>query len=255
MFQSTVASAAIVGSAAYLAGYAHTAATDRPPMLQVALIGASGHASDVLSLIESLNRDAPAEHYSHCRVVGLFHSDPASMDSRRFEDRDVEVLALDTLVGLAAEMTGLRYIACVGYPSDRQDVAQSAAVVGLEPLTVVHRTAAIGTNVTLGTGVVILAQTSISPVASIGDHSYISHGALVGHDTIIGAYSSLMPGCSVSGDCIVGPGSTIGSNATVLEKIEIGAGATVGAGAVVTRNVAAGDTVVGAPAKVVSSRR
>jgi len=224
-------------------------------MLQVALIGASGHASDVLSLIESLNRDAPAEHYSHCQVVGLFHSDPASMDSRRFEGRGVDLLALDTLVGLAAELGDLRYIACVGYPSDRQDVAQSAAVVGLEPLTVVHRTAAIGTNVRLGTGVVILAQTSISPVASIGDHSYISHGALVGHDTIIGAYSSLMPGCSVSGDCTVGPGSTIGSNATVLEKIEIGAGATVGAGAVVTRNVAAGDTVVGAPARVVNSRR
>ena len=43
--------------------------------------------------------------------------------------------------------------------------------------------------------------------------------------------------------------ATIGSGATVLGGIRIGEGATVGAGAVVTRDVAAGETVVGNPAR------
>ena len=47
-------------------------------MLHVALIGASGHASDVLSLIESLNTASTTGAIYD--VVGAFHSDPESMD-------------------------------------------------------------------------------------------------------------------------------------------------------------------------------
>lgn len=44
-------------------------------------------------------------------------------------------------------------------------------------------------------------------------------------------------------------GASIGSGAVILGGIEIGERAMIGAGAVVTRNVAAGETVVGIPAK------
>jgi sugar O-acyltransferase (sialic acid O-acetyltransferase NeuD family) len=222
-------------------------------MLHVALIGASGHASDVLSLIESLNTASTTGAIYD--VVGAFHSDPESMDERRFVPRGVQVRSLDTLARFA-DSAPLYYVACVGYPAARRDVVRSAAVsaMRLSPLTLVHHSAAMGTGVTLGNGAVVLAQSSISPLAVIGDHAYVSHGALIGHDTIIGAYSSLMPGCSVSGDCVIGEAVMIGSNATVLEKVTIGDGATVGAGSVVTRDVAAGATVVGAPARVVEPR-
>jgi acetyltransferase-like isoleucine patch superfamily enzyme len=50
-------------------------------------------------------------------------------------------------------------------------------------------------------------------------------------------------------------GASIGTGATILSGVEIGEGATVGAGAVVTRNVLAGSTVVGNPAKAVTSDR
>jgi acetyltransferase-like isoleucine patch superfamily enzyme len=48
-------------------------------------------------------------------------------------------------------------------------------------------------------------------------------------------------------------GASIGTGATILSGIEIGERATVGAGAVVTRNVPAGSTVVGNPARAVTS--
>jgi UDP-2-acetamido-3-amino-2,3-dideoxy-glucuronate N-acetyltransferase len=50
---------------------------------------------------------------------------------------------------------------------------------------------------------------------------------------------------------VVGRGVTIGSNATILGGVTIGKDAMVGAGAVVVRDVAAGDTVVGVPARSV----
>jgi acetyltransferase-like isoleucine patch superfamily enzyme len=48
-------------------------------------------------------------------------------------------------------------------------------------------------------------------------------------------------------------GASIGTGATILSGIEIGERAIVGAGAVVTRNVPAGSTVAGNPARTVTS--
>ena len=47
----------------------------------------------------------------------------------------------------------------------------------------------------------------------------------------------------------------IGAGAKILGPVRIGAGAKVGANAVVIRDVAAGDTVVGVPAKSLRARK
>ena len=49
---------------------------------------------------------------------------------------------------------------------------------------------------------------------------------------------------------VVRKGASIGANATILPGVTIGEGAMVGAGAVVTKDVPAGATVVGNPAKI-----
>lgn len=50
---------------------------------------------------------------------------------------------------------------------------------------------------------------------------------------------------------LVRRGASIGSNATILGGVEIGERALVGAGSVVTRNVPAGATVAGNPARII----
>jgi UDP-2-acetamido-3-amino-2,3-dideoxy-glucuronate N-acetyltransferase len=54
---------------------------------------------------------------------------------------------------------------------------------------------------------------------------------------------------------LVKRGASIGSNATLLCGITIGERALIGAGAVVTKDVPAGATVVGNPARVVASKK
>ncbi|MGI9395097.1 MAG: acyltransferase, partial [Boseongicola sp.] len=53
----------------------------------------------------------------------------------------------------------------------------------------------------------------------------------------------------------VGDGCRIGAGAIVLPNVEVGDGAIVGAGAVVHRDVAAGRTVAGIPARAVPGKR
>lgn len=50
-------------------------------------------------------------------------------------------------------------------------------------------------------------------------------------------------------------GATVCAGAVLIGPITVGSGATIGANAVVTRDVPAGATVVGAPAREVASRR
>jgi bifunctional UDP-N-acetylglucosamine pyrophosphorylase/glucosamine-1-phosphate N-acetyltransferase len=50
-------------------------------------------------------------------------------------------------------------------------------------------------------------------------------------------------------ESVVGDGAFLGSNSTLVAPVKVGPRAVVGAGAVVTKDVKAGETVVGVPAR------
>jgi acetyltransferase-like isoleucine patch superfamily enzyme len=59
----------------------------------------------------------------------------------------------------------------------------------------------------------------------------------------------------LSGHIHVGSGAHIGTGATIIQGVTIGAGCIVGAGAVVIDDLPEGITVVGVPAKPVTTRK
>jgi serine O-acetyltransferase len=73
----------------------------------------------------------------------------------------------------------------------------------------------------------------------------IGPGVSIAPWVTIGLRSGDVRGATVERDVRIGTG------AKLIGPVRIGAGATVGANAVVTRDVAAGETVVGAPARPV----
>ena len=80
----------------------------------------------------------------------------------------------------------------------------------------------------------------------VNDHAVIGAGVVLRNGVTIGHRSPGKP-CPVLGD-----GVEVGANASIIGAIEIGAGARIGAGAVVVKSVAAGDVVVGNPARSVN---
>jgi len=99
-------------------------------------------------------------------------------------------------------------------------------------------------NVDRGT----LGETRICRGAKVDHHCHIGHNTYVGEDAMLAA------GAILCGGSRVGARTWIGAGARILEGVKVGDDATVGLGAVVIRDVPAGVTVAGCPAKAVEHR-
>jgi serine O-acetyltransferase len=105
----------------------------------------------------------------------------------------------------------------------------------------------------------LVTGVEIHPAAEIGRRVFIDHGmgVVVGETAEIGDDVTCYHGVTLGGDSprrekrhpTVEDGVTLGANATLIGDITIGRGATVGAGAVVSKDVPAGATVAGNPAR------
>jgi sugar O-acyltransferase (sialic acid O-acetyltransferase NeuD family) len=103
----------------------------------------------------------------------------------------------------------------------------------------------------LGSGVVLLGNSSVAANTKIGNGCLIQGFSVVGHDVVCGDFVSIYSFVFVGGGVVVGAGASIFPHAVILPGIKIGANSIVGAGSVVVSDVPENVTVFGNPAKII----
>jgi len=127
----------------------------------------------------------------------------------------------------------------------------------------------IGDESRIGSFVEIQKRARIGNRCKISSHSFICEGVTIEDEVFVGHgvvfINDKVPRATTSAGrlqtdddwkaipTIIKRGASIGSGATILCGITVGENAIVGAGAVVTRDVAAGTTVAGNPARVIKN--
>jgi sugar O-acyltransferase (sialic acid O-acetyltransferase NeuD family) len=175
----------------------------------------------------------------------------------RLDGRAEEIGFLDdkqppsaTILGPLADYErrpGDQVMIAIASPAGREKVAQQlAAVAGY-----VSALATVG-NSKIPDGALLLPHCLVSTDVRLGACTIVNCYSSIGHDVELGDYCTLSSHVDLTGHVKVGHRVFFGSGARVLPGVTIGDDATIGAGAVVVRDVPAGVTVFGNPARQVA---
>lgn len=199
------------------------------------LIGYSGHAFVVYGILQLAGKQATG----YCDVEEKEYN-PFNLVYEGSETSDEAIKKLQTT----------DFFIAVGDNQVRHKIYHQLSKQNMLPANAIHPSAVIDASAGIADhGVMIAAQVSINPLASIGIGAICNTGCIIEHECVVGEFAHIGPGAVLCGNVKIGEGTFVGANAVIKQGITIGKNAMIGAGAVVVKNVADNVTVVGVPAK------
>jgi sugar O-acyltransferase (sialic acid O-acetyltransferase NeuD family) len=135
----------------------------------------------------------------------------------------------------------------LGKPAAKMAAVESLGPYARYPSLFSHQSG--GARNASGHGCVLCPGVVLTTDVTLGNFVTVNLSCTVGHDAVLEDFCSLMPQVAVSGYCRIGRAAYLGVHSAVLEKLEVGAEAVLGGGALLTKNLPAGETWAGVPAR------
>lgn len=119
--------------------------------------------------------------------------------------------------------------------------------------TLIHPSSVISQYTSIATGSVVMAGATVNAFTTIDEGVIINTNSVVEHDCVVREFAHICPGASIAGGCTIESLAWVGIGSSVRQGIIIGKASTLGAGSVVVKNIPAGVTAFGNPAKVLQA--
>ena len=206
-------------------------------MTELLLVGASGLAREVLTLLRNRPEDAP---------VGILDDLPVLHGS--------SVDGVPVLGGLdqITHHPAARILICVGRGDARARIADRLLGLGVTEARyarLVHPSVEVPDNCLVGAGSIVLAGVVLTADVVLGRHTVVMPNVTLTHGDRVEDFATVCAGVTLGGNVSVGASAYLGMNAAVRERVRIGRGAVLGMGSVVLENVPDRETWVGVPAR------
>ena len=199
------------------------------------LIGYSGHAFVVYGILTAAGKKVTG----YCDVAEKEYN-PFNLPYFGSENSETALQAL--------KQNG--FFIAVGDNVLRSKIFTNLQQKQLTPANAIHPAAVIDASASIAEqGVMIAANATINPLASIATGAICNTGCIIEHECVVGEFAHIGPGAVLCGNVKIGDGTFVGANAVIKQGITVGKNAMIGAGAVVVKDVADNVTVVGVPAK------
>jgi sugar O-acyltransferase (sialic acid O-acetyltransferase NeuD family) len=199
------------------------------------LIGYSGHAFVVCGILKRAGREITG----YCDVAEKEYN-PFSLQYFGKENSETGLQAIKEH----------GYFIAVGDNQLRRKIYEVLQKNNLSSVNAVHPSAVIDPSANIATeGVMVAANVTINPLASIATGAICNTGCIIEHECIVGEFAHIGPGAVLCGNVKIGDGTFVGANAVIRQGVTVGKNAMIGAGAVVIKDVPDNVTVVGVPAR------
>lgn len=209
----------------------------------IAVYGASGFGREVMPLVQSQYRTKFADVKFVFVDDGAVHINSMNGCPVLSYEQFSTYEAINKLAVLAIANSDVR-----------EKLTGKCVSDNVQIISVQAGNAVILDDVTLGEGSILCNFTHLTSNIKIGKQFHANIYSYVAHDCVIGDYVTFAPRVHCNGNVHIEDHAYIGTGAIIRQgspdkPLVIGKGAVVGMGAVVTKDVPAGVTVIGNPAR------
>jgi acetyltransferase EpsM len=200
-------------------------------MKKIIIVGAGGHAAEVVDYINFINGIPNLENHLKWQVIGLIDDNENNYHLYNYNYPflgDIKNHEVNHEVNYLIAIANIKF---------RKIIVEALLKKGVIFCNLIHPTAIVSPTAKIGIGNVISHNVSIGPNVVIGNFNLLNSRCTIGHDTKIKDFNFLSPQTVTGGGAEIGSQNFFGTNVAVLPRTTVGTNSTISAGMVVDKNI------------------